>query len=144
MHGLVEGVKHNRNDGNRVVILLSADVKKAYPSTPRGEMLEAVADMGVTGQLYLAIAATYDGNESAVLTSDTQVVSGSYDVNDGLRRSLGLSLNRKRYRARYRAFAYTNPPGVSLNRLELKKHMRYFFCAKIFCVLQKKCFGENL
>ena len=52
--------------------------------------------------------------------------------------SLGLSLNRKRYRARYRAFAYTNPPGVSLNRLELKKHMRYFFCAKIFCVLQKK------
>jgi hypothetical protein len=58
-HGLVEGVKHNRNDGNRVVILLSADVKKAYPSMPRGKMLEveAVADMGVTGKLYLAIAA---------------------------------------------------------------------------------------
>jgi hypothetical protein len=44
-----------------------------------------VADMGVTGQLYLAIAATYDGNESVVLTSDEQVASGSYDVNDGLR-----------------------------------------------------------
>jgi hypothetical protein len=85
VHGLVEGVKHNRNDGNRVVILLSADVKKAYPSMPRGKMLEAVADMGVTGQLYLAIAATYDGNESVVLTSDEQVASGSYDVNDGLR-----------------------------------------------------------
>jgi hypothetical protein len=37
----------------------------------------------------------------------------------------------------------TNPPGVSLNRLDLKKQMRYFFRAKIFCVLQKKCFGEN-
>jgi hypothetical protein len=37
VHELVEGVKHTRNDGNRVVILLSADVKKAYPSMPRGE-----------------------------------------------------------------------------------------------------------
>ena len=36
----------------------------------------------------------------------------------------------------------TNPPGVSLNRLELKKHMRYFFCAKIFCVLKKKKLGK--
>ena len=36
----------------------------------------------------------------------------------------------------------TNPPGVSLNRLELKKHMRYFFCAKIFCVLQKNKLGK--
>jgi hypothetical protein len=84
-------VKHNRNDGNRVVILLSADVKTAYPSMPRGKMLEAVADMGVTGQLYLAIAATYDGNESVVLTSDEQVASGSYDVNDGLREGAVLS-----------------------------------------------------
>jgi hypothetical protein len=73
VHGLVEGVKHNRNDGNRVVILMSADVKKAYPSMPRGKMLEAVADMGVTGQLYLAIAATYDGNESVVLTSSPRM-----------------------------------------------------------------------
>jgi hypothetical protein len=55
-------------------------------------MLEAVADMGVTGQLYLAIAATYDGNGSVVvLTSDEQVVSGSYDVNDGLREGAVLS-----------------------------------------------------
>jgi hypothetical protein len=52
VHGLVEGVNHNRNDGNRVAILLSANVKKAYPSMPRGKMLEAVADMAVTGQLY--------------------------------------------------------------------------------------------
>jgi hypothetical protein len=37
---------------------------------------------------------------------------------------------------------YTNPPGVSLNRLELKKQMRYFFCAKIFCVLQKNVLGK--
>ena len=36
----------------------------------------------------------------------------------------------------------TNPPGVSLNRLELKKHMRYFFCAKIFCVLHTKKLGK--
>jgi hypothetical protein len=40
---------------------------------------------------------------------------------------------------------YTNPPGVSLNRLELKKQMRYFFCAKTFCVLCKKMFwGKSL
>ena len=38
----------------------------------------------------------------------------------------------------------TNPPGVSLNRLELKKHMRYFFCAKIFCVLQKKNWAKSV
>jgi hypothetical protein len=37
----------------------------------------------------------------------------------------------------------TNPPGVSLNRLELKKQMRYFFRAKTFCVLQKICLGKN-
>jgi hypothetical protein len=37
---------------------------------------------------------------------------------------------------------YTNPPGVSLNRLELKKQMRYLFCAKTFCVLQKNVLGE--
>jgi hypothetical protein len=37
----------------------------------------------------------------------------------------------------------TNPPGVSLNRLELKKQMRYFFRAKTFCVLQKKMFWEK-
>jgi len=37
---------------------------------------------------------------------------------------------------------YTNPPGVSLNRLELKKQMRYFFCAKSFCVLQKNVLGK--
>ena len=37
---------------------------------------------------------------------------------------------------------YTNPPGVSPNRLELKKQMRYFFCAKIFCVLQKNVLGK--
>jgi hypothetical protein len=39
-------------------------------------MLEAVADMGVTEQLYLAIAATYEGNEIVVLTSDEQVRRG--------------------------------------------------------------------
>jgi hypothetical protein len=38
---------------------------------------------------------------------------------------------------------YTNPPGVFLNRLELKKQMRYFFCAKIFCVLQKMFWGKS-
>ena len=38
----------------------------------------------------------------------------------------------------------TNPPGVSLNRLELKKQMRYFFRAKIFCVLQKNVLGKFL
>jgi hypothetical protein len=37
-----------------------------------------------------------------------------------------------------------NPPGVSLNRLELKKQMRYFFRAKIFCVLQKNVLGKFL
>ena len=39
---------------------------------------------------------------------------------------------------------YTNPPGVSLNRLELKKQMRYFFCAKSFRVLQKNVLGKSL
>ena len=38
----------------------------------------------------------------------------------------------------------TNPPGVSLNRLELKKQMRYFFRAKTFCVLQKNVLGKFL
>jgi hypothetical protein len=38
----------------------------------------------------------------------------------------------------------TNPPGVSLNRLELKKQMRYFFRAKTFCVLQKNVLGKTL
>jgi hypothetical protein len=36
----------------------------------------------------------------------------------------------------------TNPPGVSLNRVELKKQMRYCFCAKTFCVLQTNVLGE--
>jgi hypothetical protein len=47
------------------------------------------------------------------------------------------------YRGGPLLYAYTNPPGVSLNRLELKKQMRYFFRAKTFCVLQNKCFGGN-
>jgi hypothetical protein len=38
----------------------------------------------------------------------------------------------------------TNPPGVSLNRLELKKQMRYFFRANTFCVLQKNVLGIYL
>ena len=54
VHGIVEGIKYNRNHGNKKVVLLSADVKKAYPSMPRGKMLKAIADMGVTGQLYQA------------------------------------------------------------------------------------------
>jgi hypothetical protein len=56
--------------------MLSVDVKKAHPGMPGGQMLEAVADMGVTEQLYLAIAATYEGNEIVVLTSDEQVRRG--------------------------------------------------------------------
>jgi hypothetical protein len=39
---------------------------------------------------------------------------------------------------------YTNPPGVSLNRLELKRQMRFFFLRKDLLRLAKKCFGENL
>ena len=35
----------------------------------------------------------------------------------------------------------TNPPGVSLNRLELKKQMRYFF-AQRFSASYKKCLGK--
>jgi hypothetical protein len=54
-------------------------------------MLEAVANMGVTVQLYQAIAATYEGNESVVLTSDERVTSGAYGVNDGLREGAVLS-----------------------------------------------------
>ena len=49
---------------------------------PRGKMLKAIADMGVTGQLYQAIAATYDNNRSVVLTSDPDVTSTAYEVND--------------------------------------------------------------
>ena len=33
---------------------------------------------------------------------------------------------------------------LSLNRLELKKQMRYFFRAKSFCVLQKNVLGKFL
>jgi hypothetical protein len=79
IHGRVEGVNRNRNDGNQqVVILLSADVKMAFPIIPRGEMLEAVADVGATRQLHLAIAATYEGNESAIPTSDERGASDSF------------------------------------------------------------------
>jgi hypothetical protein len=39
---------------------------------PRGKMLNAVKYMGVTGNLYRAVAATYDDNTSVVLTSDRQ------------------------------------------------------------------------
>ena len=52
------------------MVLLSADVKKAFPSIPRGKMLNAVKDMGVSDNLYSAVAATYVGNTSVVLTSD--------------------------------------------------------------------------
>ena len=54
------------------MVLLSADVKKAFPSIPRGKMLNAVKDMGVTGNLYRAVAATYADNTSVMLTSDRQ------------------------------------------------------------------------
>jgi hypothetical protein len=75
------------------VVLLSADVKKAYPSMPRGKMLKAIADMGVTGQLYQTTAATYDNNRNVVLTSEPDMTSAAYiyEVKDGLREGAVLS-----------------------------------------------------
>jgi hypothetical protein len=91
VHGLVEAVKYNCNHGNKKVVILSADVKKAYPSMPRGKILKAVSAMGVTGQLYHAIAATNNNNRSVVLTSETDVTSAAYDVKDGLREGAVMS-----------------------------------------------------
>jgi hypothetical protein len=54
-----------------------------------------------------------------------------------------LTLAKATYVNSYRGgpLLYTHPPGVTLNRLELKKQMRYVFCAKTFCVLQKNVLG---
>ncbi len=59
------------------------------------------------------------------------------DANGIRRLLLGKGILRKKHTS-----SGTNPPGVSLNRLELKKQMRYFFRAKIFCVLQKNVLGN--
>ena len=40
------------------------------------------------------------------------------------------------------SYTTDHPGGVSLNRLELKKQLRYFFRAETFCVLQKNVLGK--
>jgi hypothetical protein len=67
-------------------------------------------------------------------------------INISTAATTSFPLARATYVNSYRGgpLLYTNPPGVSLNRLELKKQMRYFFCAKIFCVLQKMFWGKSL
>jgi hypothetical protein len=39
---------------------------------------------------------------------------------------------------------YTNPPGVSLNRLELKKQMRFFFAQRLSASCKKMFWGKFL
>jgi hypothetical protein len=90
IYGLVEGMKYSRNKGMYVVVA-SCDISKAYPKMHRGHMLELARKAGAEDRLLQAIAATYDGNTSAVLTSVKGVASAEYPVKDGLREGAVLS-----------------------------------------------------
>ena len=85
-----EAIKHNRRAG-KCVVVLSADVKKAYPTMLRTQMLQGVKDFGASGNLYHAIACMYEDNTSTILTSQTGVTSAPYSVENGLREGAVLS-----------------------------------------------------
>ena len=62
-----ESIKHNRRAG-KCVVVLSADVKKAYPTMLRTQMLQDLKDLGAGENLYNAIACMYENNTSTILT----------------------------------------------------------------------------
>jgi hypothetical protein len=80
------------------------------------------------------------GHEKTTLWPNTIFVEGEYYLVRGTASSVRVSFAKTEH---WHPLLYTNPPGVSLHRLELKKQMRYFFRAKTFCVLQKKCLGKT-
>jgi hypothetical protein len=90
IYGLVEGIKYSRNKGMYVVVA-SCDISKAYPKMHRGHMLNLARKAGAKDRLLQAIAATYDDNTSAILTSVKGVTSTEYPVKDGLREGAVLS-----------------------------------------------------
>jgi len=90
IYGLVEGIKYSRNKGMYVVVA-SCDISKAYPKMHRGHMLNLARKAGAKDRLLQAIAATYDDNTSAILTSVKGVTSTAYPVKDGLREGAVLS-----------------------------------------------------
>ena len=90
LYSMLEGIKHNRNLGHKV-IALSLDAKKAYPSMSRGRMLKCVRDMGYGGNLFQAMSSTYDNNTSAILGGQPGEQSTQYLVKDGLREGAVLS-----------------------------------------------------
>ena len=79
-----ESIKHNRRIGKTVVVC-SADVRKAYPSMNRAQMLHELKQLGVGNNLFHAIASMYEDNRSQVLTSEDGVTSTEYSVENGLR-----------------------------------------------------------
>ena len=86
----IEAIKHNRRMG-RYVVVLSADIKKAYPTMLRAQMLNDLHDLGVDESLFHAIASMYTGNRSRILTSRPGVMSSEYTVENGLREGAVLS-----------------------------------------------------
>ena len=79
-----ESIKHNRRIGKTVVVC-SADVRKAYPSMNRAQMLHELKQLGVGNNLVHASASMYEDNRSQVLTSEDRVTSTEYSVENGLR-----------------------------------------------------------
>jgi hypothetical protein len=77
-------MKYSRNKGMYVMVA-SCDISKAYPKMHRGHKLELARKAGAEDRLLHAIAATYDGITSAVLTSVKAVASAEYPVKDELR-----------------------------------------------------------
>jgi hypothetical protein len=61
---------------------------------------------------------------------------------NGLHRDLAKATYVNSYRGG--PLLYTNPPGVSLNRLELKKQMRYFFAQRFSASYKKMFWGKSL
>ena len=86
----IEAIKHNRRMG-RYVVVLSADIKKAYPTMLRAQMLNDLHELGVDESLFHAIASMYTGNRSRILTSRPGVMSSEYTVENGLREGAVLS-----------------------------------------------------
>ena len=90
LYSAYEAIKHNRRAG-KCVCVCSADVKKAYPSMNRAQMLNDLKGLGVSEGLYHAIASMYQHNKSKILTSTPGETSSSYEVHNGLREGAVLS-----------------------------------------------------
>ena len=90
LYSSYEAIKHSRRTG-KCVCVCSADVKKAYPSMLRAQMLSDLKGFGVSAGLFHAVASMYQHNTSRILTSDAGITSSSYPVENGLREGAVLS-----------------------------------------------------